>query len=117
MRQQIGMNKIFLGRLLKISIMLIQHTHNESKGVFFVGQDGAILAELVYTMPYFYKIIIENTEVAEELKGEDVGYQLVETAVEYARTHHLHIIPLCPFANAVFKKKADYRDVLFEFGT
>lgn len=93
--------------------MLVQHKQVGSKGLFFVQQDGNMLAELVYTMPSSDKMIIEHTEVSEELKGQNTGYQLVQTAVEYARNHNLKIIPLCPFANAVFKKKPEYADVLY----
>ncbi len=93
--------------------MLIQHKHVGTKGLFFVEQDGNILAEMAYTMPSSGKMIIEHTEVSEELKGQNVGYQLVQTAVDYARTHHLKIIPLCPFANSVFKKKPEFADVLY----
>lgn len=93
--------------------MLIQHKKIESKGFFYVEGDGNILAEMVYTMPSSDKMIIEHTEVNDELKGRDVGYELVHAAVEYARSHQLKIIPLCPFANAVFKKKPEYADVLF----
>ena len=93
--------------------MLIQHKHTDSKGLFFVQVDGNILAELVYTMPSSDKMILEHTEVSDELKGQNVGYQLVHTAVEYARSHDLKIIPLCPFANAVFRKKPEYADVLY----
>jgi predicted GNAT family acetyltransferase len=92
--------------------MLIQHKKVGNKGLFFVQQDGNILAEMTYTMPSPEKMIIDHTEVSDELRGQNVGYQLVHTAVEYARTHHLKIIPLCPFANAVFKKKPEYSDVL-----
>ncbi len=94
--------------------MLIQHKQVGSKGMFYVQGDDAILAEMVYTMPSPNKMIIEHTEVSEELKGQNVGYQLVNTAVEYARTHNIKIIPLCPFANSVFKKKPDLADVLFQ---
>ncbi len=93
--------------------MLIQHKLAGAKGLFFVQQDGNILAEMVYTMPSADKMIIEHTEVSEELKGQNAGYQLVQTAVDYARTHQLKIIPLCPFANSVFKKKTEFADVLF----
>ena len=43
------------------------------------------------------KMIIEHTEVSDELRGQNVGYQLVHTAVEYARANNIKIIPLCPF--------------------
>lgn len=92
--------------------MLIQHTSTDSKGMFFVEINGNILAEMTYTMPSPVLMIIDHTEVSEELKGKSIGYQLVHTAVEYARSHNLKIIPLCPFANSVFKKKAEYADVL-----
>jgi uncharacterized protein len=81
--------------------------------MFFVENDGNVLAEMTYTMPSPEKMIIEHTEVSDELRGQNAGYQLVNTAVEYARTHQLKIIPLCPFAHSVFKKKAEYADVLY----
>ena len=92
--------------------MLIQHKQTGHKGAFFVQDEGTVLAEMFYTMPSAEKMIIEHTEVSDELRGQNVGYQLVHTAVEYARTHRIKIIPLCPFANAVFKKKPEFADVL-----
>jgi predicted GNAT family acetyltransferase len=93
--------------------MLIQHKKVDSKGMFFVENNGHIQAEMVYTLPAPDKMIIEHTEVSDELKGQKVGYELVQTAVEYARKHNMKIVPLCPFANAVFKKKPEYADVLY----
>lgn len=93
--------------------MLIQHKKAGTKGMFFVEQDGNILAEMVYTQPTPDKMIIEHTEVSDLLRGQKVGNQLVETVVDYARKHGIRIIPLCPFANAVFKKTPAYKDVLF----
>ena len=92
--------------------MLIQHRQIKGKGLFFVEVDGNILAEMVYTMAAPDKMIIEHTEVSDELRGKDVGNQLLHTAVEYARAKNIKIIPLCPFASSVFKKKPEYADVL-----
>ncbi len=80
--------------------------------MFYVEQDGKRLAELVYTMPSKEKMIIEHTEVDDVLRGKNVGYQLVLAAVEHARTNNIKIIPLCPFANSVFKRKPELGDVL-----
>ncbi len=77
-----------------------------------MGQEGAILAELVYTKPSADKMIIEHTEVDDTLAGKKVGLQLVTMAVDYARQQNLKIIPLCPFAKSVFDKKPELRDVL-----
>jgi len=92
--------------------MVIQHKQVGGKGIFYVGQEGAILAELVYTKPSTDKMIIEHTEVDDTLAGKKVGLQLVTMAVDYARKQQLKIIPLCLFAKSVFDKKAELRDVL-----
>ena len=91
--------------------MVIQHKQLQGKGMFYVGQDGAILAEMVYSMSS-NKMIIEHTEVDESLEGKGVGKQLVHTAVEYARTHNIKIVPLCPFAKSVLDKMTEWHDVL-----
>ena len=92
--------------------MLIQNKQIGKKGMFYVGQDGGILAELVYSVPAPDKMIIEHTEVDESLKGKGIGLQLVHTAVDYARSHHMKIVPLCSFAKSVFDKKPEFADVL-----
>lgn len=93
--------------------MVIQHKKSESggKGIFFVGADGALLAELVYSMPTHDKMIIEHTEVDESLAGHGVGLKLVSTAVDFARQQQIKIIPLCPFAKSLFDKKPEWKDV------
>lgn len=93
--------------------MNIQKNDNGKKGEFLLNLDGIKLAFMTYTYAGPDKIIIDHTEVDESLKGQGVGYKLVEEAVSFAREHNLKIMPLCPFANAVFKKKTEYKDVLF----
>ena len=68
---------------------------------------------MTYTFAGDEKIIIDHTEVDESLKGKGVGYKLVDSSVVFARENNLKILPLCPFAAAVFKKKLEYSDVLF----
>ena len=95
--------------------MLIQQKQEGHKGSFYVEENGKPLAEMTYSMTGTDLMIIEHTEVSDELRGKNVGYQLVHSAVEYARTNHIKIIPLCPFANSVFKRKAaEFGDVLRE---
>ena len=94
--------------------MEIQQHDNGNKGAFFVEIDGEQLAEMTYTYAGPNKIIIDHTEVSDKLKGQGIGYKLVEASVEFMRSKNLKAIPLCPFANAVFKKKGEaYADVLF----
>lgn len=91
--------------------MHIQHKQTGNRGVFFVQPEGEeILAELTY-LQHDDQLVIDHTEVDQELQGQNVGYQLVNTAVEYARTHHFKVVPVCQFAAAVFGKKPEYGDV------
>lgn len=95
--------------------MVIQHKHADTRGVFFIPgeeEDGGFLAELMYMKKEPDTMIIEHTEVDESLKGQNIGYQLVNMAIEYARQHNLKVIPMCPFAKAIIDKKPELRDVL-----
>ena len=92
--------------------MTIQHKKSGNKGMFFVEYENEIAAEMIYSMSSDGNMIIEHTEVSDELKGKNIGYELVHASVEYARHHGLKIITICPFAKSVFDKKPDFRDVL-----
>ena len=93
--------------------MEIKHEQNQSKGAFYVEEEGIRLAELEYSMANENLLIINHTEVDELLKGKNIGNQLVNIAADFARANHYKIFPLCPFANAVMKKrKAAFADVL-----
>lgn len=92
--------------------MEIEHKKIGNKGLFFVRGEKGTLAELVYTMPSADKMIIEHTEVSQALKGQSAGVKLVQAAVDHARANNLKILPLCPFANSVFKRKPEFADVL-----
>jgi len=92
--------------------MLIQNKLIGQKGMFYVMMEGKVKAEMVYHMTAPDQMVIEHTEVNEELRGQSVGYQLVHAAVDYAREHHIKITVWCPFAKKVFDKKPDWHDVL-----
>ena len=92
--------------------MIVQHKKVGKKGMFFVEVDGNILAEMVYSTSLNDNMIIEHTEVSEELRGKNVGLQLVRTAVEFARKHGIKIRPLCTFAKSVIDKHTEFQDVL-----
>jgi predicted GNAT family acetyltransferase len=95
-----------------IGIMEIQQTDDGKKGAFYIEQDGERVAEMTYVWASDTKFIIDHTEVSDKLAGKGAGKQLVARAVEFAREKGLKIMPLCPFANKVFKKTPEYADVL-----
>ncbi|NNC46186.1 MAG: N-acetyltransferase [Winogradskyella sp.] len=92
--------------------MDIKHKQQDHKGEFFIERDGSKKAHMTYSMAGADKMIIDHTEVADELRGQGVGEKLVERSVKYARERDIKILPLCAFANAVFKKTDSYNDVL-----
>jgi uncharacterized protein len=93
--------------------MDILQKQNGSKGSFYVQPGEEVLAEMTYSMTGDALMIINHTDVSDELRGKNVGYQLVKTAADYARAHHIKIIPLCPFAKSVFdKRREEFKDVL-----
>lgn len=94
-------------------MMTIQQQETGKKGEFFIEVEGKKLASMTYSYAGDDKIIIDHTEVDDALRGQSVGYKLVEASVDFARNKNLKIMPLCPFANAVFKKRSEYKDVLF----
>ncbi|HEX2536563.1 MAG TPA: GNAT family N-acetyltransferase, partial [Chitinophagaceae bacterium] len=66
--------------------MQIQHRQTENRGKFIVpGEEGNPLAQLVYTQQQPNTLIMEHTEVDPELRGQNIGFELVSAAVEYAR--------------------------------
>ena len=93
--------------------MEIRHKNDGKKGLFYIEQNNKILAEMTFVWAGSAKFIIDHTEVSKELEGKGIGKQLVNAAVEFAREGNFKILPLCPFAKAVFNKIDSYKDVLF----
>ncbi len=92
--------------------MNIQRIEHGSKGAFIIKENNERLAEMTYSKAGDKLIIIDHTEVSDVLRGKGAGKQLVQAAVEYARSNQLKILPLCPFAKAVFDKTPEFTDVL-----
>ncbi len=92
--------------------MEIQHQSTQTKGSFFIENNIEKLAEMTYSKAGTDLIIIDHTEVSDQLRGTGSGKKLVIAAVEYARKNQLKIMPLCPFAKSVFDKTDSIKDVL-----
>lgn len=93
--------------------MEIKHTSEGNKGRFYIETANKIMAEMTYVWAGETRIIIDHTEVDISLKGQGIGKKLVTKAVHFAREKGIKIMPLCPFAKAVFDKEKDFNDVLF----
>jgi uncharacterized protein len=91
--------------------MDIKQIEHGSKGGFVIEKDNKRLAEMTYSKAGDKLIIIDHTDVSDELRGQGAGQQLVMKAVEYARNNHIKILPLCPFARSLFDKTPEIADV------
>src|SRR5690554_1496881 len=89
-------------------------TINESttKGFALAEDKGTTAGKMTFSIPSSDFIIIDHTEVEQEFKGQGVGKQMLDHLVEMAREKEIKILPLCPFASAMFKKHKDIQDVL-----
>lgn len=84
---------------------------NGKKGRFILYEDDVPVGEMTYVWIDDSKFIIDHTEVGEEQEGKGYGKQLVMAGVDFARKQELKILPLCPFANKIFDKDTELKDV------
>lgn len=90
----------------------IKHSQSEKGGVFYYESEGKRLAAMTYIESGEKKIIIDHTEVDPSLQGQGIGKKLQAELVAYVRENNIKVLPLCPFANATFKKTPEWQDVL-----
>jgi predicted GNAT family acetyltransferase len=83
------------------------------RGAWHIDGDEGRLAELTFTAGEDGKVVVlDHTEVSPTLRGQGIAKKLVEAAVAWARRENVRIVPVCPFAKAVFEREPSLRDVL-----
>lgn len=93
-------------------VYMIELEVKKGRNRFYIGDSEVnSLAQITYIPAENGKIIVDHTEVADELKGREVGRNLVDKMVEYARRENLKIIPHCSFVKKVFEENSEYQDV------
>ena len=60
------------------------------------------------------KMIIEHTEVPEELEGRGIAGTIVRAALNYAREQRLKVMPLCPFTASFIHRHPQFQDLVLE---
>lgn len=92
--------------------MQLVQEDNGKNGSFSLVEGEVVAGSVHYVWTGPEKLIISHTEVSSEYSGQGVGKRLVMAVVDIAREQKLKIIPLCPYANSLFKKMAELKDVL-----
>ena len=89
----------------------IKQIDQDTKGYFVASDSEHEAGRITYTFAGNSKIIIDHTEVSDAYRGQNIGKRILMEIVEYARENKIKIIPLCPFAKAIFEKVESIRDV------
>lgn len=89
----------------------IQQKEDEGKGMFYIEQNGDIIAELTYTRQDNGILTLDHTETDPAMKGKGLAKKLVEYSVEFARKEKIKIDPLCEYAAKLFERHQEYQDV------
>ena len=92
--------------------LIIRREDDGARGRWYLLTAGGIEAEMTYRRVGTAKIIIDHTEVPDVFKGMGVGKRLFDHMVAVARAEQLKVVPLCPFAAAMFARNPDDTDVL-----
>ena len=85
-------------------------THNEQAHRFEATVDG-LRSLLVYRLSPD-RIALLHTEVPAPLEGQGLAAKLTRTALDFARSHRLRVVPLCPYASSFLRKHREYHDLL-----
>ena len=92
--------------------LTVRHEEQGTRGAFFIEQDGRRVAEQTTSAGRDGKVvIIDHTEVDDSLRGQGVAKKLTLAAVDWARKSGVKLLPLCPFAKAVFDRDPSLADV------
>lgn len=84
--------------------------NNTEEGRFEIEVDGQLAVS-----NYIIRgntIYFTHTEVPESLEGRGIGNFLARTALDYARSNGMRVVPRCKFIAAFIKRHAAYQDLL-----
>ena len=84
--------------------------HNEEAHRFEAIVDGQ--RALITYRRYPGRIVFDHTEVPEPYEGQGIAAKLTRTAMEFARTIHLLVVPLCPYVSAYIRRHPEVQDLV-----
>ena len=77
-----------------------------------VNDAGQVLGEMTFSRARDDLVIIDHTEVDDALRGKGGGARLFHGMADWARSTGTKIMSTCPFANSMFERHPESRDVL-----
>ena len=79
-------------------------------GRFELERDGHV-ASLQYTVAG-HVLALLHTEIPDALRGGGIASALAQTALDWARDHHLKVDVVCPFVAAFLETHPEYSDLV-----
>lgn len=89
----------------------IEQKETRGKGMFFIEENGDIVAELHYALRPDGILTLDHTEVHPRMAGQGLGSQLVKHSVEFARSNGYKVKPLCTYAAKQFERHPEYKEL------
>jgi predicted GNAT family acetyltransferase len=85
-------------------------THNEEAQRFELLVDG--LRALLTYHRFPDRIVIIHTEVPPAFEGHGLAAKLSRAALDFARLHHLRVVPLCLYVSEFIRNHPEYQDLV-----
>ena len=84
---------------------------DKGHGAFVIKDQEKLVGEMEVLVAQG-RLTVYHTEVVPEAEGKGLAKKMLSAMVEYARQQQLHVIPLCPYVHAQFRRHPDeYADI------
>lgn len=84
---------------------------DQGNGAFTISDGDKQLGEMV-VRERDHLLTVYHTEVIAEAEGKGLAKKMLNAMVDYARSHQLQVLPLCPYVHAQFKRHPEeYADL------
>ena len=95
---------------MELNLNDVSVTHNEEAHQFEATVNG-LRAFLTYRQTP-ERMILPHTEVPGPLEGHGLAEKLTRAALDFARAHHLLVVPFCPYVADFLRKHSEHQDLL-----
>jgi predicted GNAT family acetyltransferase len=93
-----------------VNLKEVTVTHNEEAHRFEAGIGG--LRAFITYQRFHGRIVFVHTEVPPPFEGHGLAGKLAGAALDFARDHHLRVVPLCPYISGFIGKHPEYQDLV-----
>jgi uncharacterized protein len=95
---------------VELNLDAVAVTHNE-EAHRFEATVGGLRSLLAYRL-FPDRIVLHHTEVPPPIEGHGMAAKLTRAALDFARSHHLRVVPLCPYVSSFVRKHREYQDLV-----